>query len=188
MFVSHEMVEIADDELEREDLLLASAQAMGNGNASGIRDIVFVKPDAFEARSSRAIADEVEAINTALFDSGRPYLLIGFGRWGSSDPWLGIPVDWGQICGAKVIVEATLPSMDVEASQGAHFFHNISGNGVLYLSVHHGAEPGIDWDWLRARPPGRETRYLRHLELPGPLDVRVDGRSGRGGVWRVGEP
>jgi hypothetical protein len=83
-----------------------------------------------------------------------------------------------------VIVEATLPAMDIEASQGAHFFHNISGNGVAYLSVHHATDRAIDWDWLEACPAASETRFLRHAELSKPLDVRLDGRSGRGGVWR----
>src|SRR6185295_11106643 len=146
--------------LAREDLVLASSRVMGNGRVRGIQDVVFVKPDTFEARHTPAIATEVESLNRTLLDQGRPYLLVGFGRWGSSEPWLGIPVDWGQICGARVIVEATLPTMDVEASQGAHFFHNISGNGVAYLSVHHSDSPGIDWAWLAAQPTARETTYL----------------------------
>jgi hypothetical protein len=146
--------------------------------------VVFVKPDAFEARHTRAMADEVAAVNRTLVESGRAYLLVGFGRWGSSDPWLGIPVDWSQISGAKVIVEATLPTMSVEPSQGAHFFHNILGNGVSYLSVHHGAPRAVDWEWLMSRPVVAETRFLRHAEVVSPLDVRVDGRSGRGAIWR----
>jgi hypothetical protein len=185
MFVSHETVEIGDAELQQPELLLAASQAMGNGKVEGIRHVVFVKPDSFDAKHSRAIAQELQGINTALFDAQDSYLLIGFGRWGSSDPWLGIPVDWGQISGAKAIVEATLPTMDVEASQGAHFFHNISGNGVVYLSVHHSEERGIDWSWLMAQRVTRETTFLRHVELESPLEIRVDGRSGRAGVWRT---
>jgi hypothetical protein len=184
MFVSHDLVEIAEEELSRPELVLASRRAMGNGRVEGLCDVVFVKPEAFEARHTRAIAAEVETVNRALADRRRPYLLIGFGRWGSSDPWLGIPVDWGQIAGAKVIVEATLPAMDVEPSQGAHFFHNILGNGVAYFCVHHAAVPGIDWEWLKAQPVVTETSFLRHVELAAPLEVRVDGRSGRGAVWR----
>jgi len=184
MFVSHEMVEISPAELTRHDLLLCSDRVMGNGRIDGIRDVVYVKPEVFEARHTPAIAAEVDGLNRSLLDQGRPYLLVGFGRWGSSEPWLGIPVDWGKISGARAIVEATLPEMDVEPSQGAHFFHNISGNGVMYLSVHHTDTPGIDWEWLKAQRVATETRFLRHVELDSPLDIRLDGRSGRGGIWR----
>ena len=140
------------------------------------------------AARTREIAAEIAEINAALMDEERPYLLIGFGRWGSSDSWLGIPVDWGQICGAKVIVEATLPDMNVEASQGAHFFHNITSFRVSYLTVHHAAQPGIDWDWLAALPAVRESGFVRQVRLARPLLVKVDGRAGRGAVWRRVEP
>jgi hypothetical protein len=184
MFVSHEIVEVSPEDLTRPDLLLASKHVMGNGFIEGLKDIVFVKPESFEARHTPVIAAEVADLNNTLLDQSRPYLLIGFGRWGSSEPWLGIPVDWGQISGAKAIVEATLPDMDVELSQGAHFFHNISGNGVVYLSVHHTAKPGIDWEWLKSQPVVTETEFLRHVELSTPLEIRIDGRTGTGGVWR----
>jgi len=184
MFVSHDLVEIADEEVARPDLLLVSTRAMGNGRVQGLRDVVFVKPDTFEARHTRVIAGEIDALNRRLVEQGRAYVLVGFGRWGSSDSWLGIPVDWGQVSGAKVIVEATLPTMNVEPSQGAHFFHNILGNGVAYLSVHHAAVPGVDWEWLKAQPVVEETQFLRHAQLPAPLEIRVDGRSGRGGIWK----
>lgn len=184
MFVSHDVVEIKDEELTHPHLVVASTHAMGNGRVEELRDVVFVKPQTFEAKHTRAIASEIDAVNRALTDRGRPYLLVGFGRWGSSDPWLGIPVDWGQISGAKVIVEATLPSMNVEPSQGAHFFHNILGNGVAYLSAHHAAPRCIDWAWLEAQAVVTETEFVRHAALEAPLDVRVDGRSGRGGIWR----
>lgn len=184
MFVSNEIVELSPDELTRQDLVLFSDRVMGNGCIDGIRDIVFVKPEAFESRHTPAIAAEVDGLNRHLLDGSRPYLLVGFGRWGSSEPWLGIPVDWGNISGARAIVEATLPEMDVELSQGAHFFHNISGNGVVYLSVHHTDTPGINWEWLKAQRVAKETQFLRHVELDSPLGIRLDGRSGRGGVWR----
>ena len=184
MFVAHETVEIPDEDLAREDLVVASSRVMGNGRVQGVRDVVFVKPDGFEAKHTPAIAAQVDAINRGLLDAGRPYLLMGFGRWGSSEPWLGIPVDWGQISGAKAIVEATLPAMDVEPSQGAHFFHNLAGNGVAYLTAHHATAPPIDWHWLRSQTVVTETAFLLHVSLDAPLDVRLDGRSGRGGIWR----
>lgn len=184
MFISHELVEISPGDLARADLLLVSNRVVGNGRIEGIRDVVFVKPEVFESRHTPAIAAEVGGLNRTLLDQGRPYLLVGFGRWGSSEPWLGIPVDWGKISGARAIVEVTTPEMDVEPSQGAHFFHNISGNGVVYVSVHHTDRPGIDWEWLKSQRVVTETQFLLHIEMDSQLEIRVDGRSGRGGVWR----
>ena len=149
-------------------------------------DVVYVRPDRFESRYTGQIAQEIARRNDALVEAARPYMLIGFGRWGSSDPWLGIPVAWGDIAGARVIVEATLPTMDVEASQGAHFFHNLSAFEVSYLTVPHTATPGIDWAWLDGLPAVAETDYIRHVRVDRPLVVKVDGCSGRGAVWRAG--
>ena len=183
MVVSNERVEIPESDLEAPGLLLASRRAMGNGRIDDIRDVVYVKPDGFEARFTPAVAAELEQMNSRLLDEERPYLLIGFGRWGSSDPWLGIPVLWGQISGARAIVEATLPDMNVEPSQGSHFFHNISSLGVSYLTVPHHAQSPIDWAWLDAQPSAAEAEYVRHIRLPQPLLVKVDGRVGRGAIW-----
>ena len=113
-------------------------------------------------------------------EKGVPYLLIGFGRWGSTDPWLGIPVYWGQINGAKVMVEATLPNMHVDLSQGSHFFHNLSSFQVSYFSVPHAGKYQIDWKWLNQQPMISETESIRHVELDDPLIIKVDGRSGLG--------
>jgi len=184
MVVSGEKVVISDEELGRPELLLASERAMGNGTVETIRDVVYVRPDTFDAKHTRAIAGQLETLNAPLLAAGRPYLLLGFGRWGSSDPWLGIPVQWGQICGAKVIVEATLPQMSVDPSQGSHFFHNITSFEVSYFSVSHWREPGIDWGWLDSRRVEAETEFVRHVRLDEPLLVKVDGRTGRGAVWR----
>jgi len=188
MLVSGEEVELRDDELERPDLLLASDRVMGNGLLETIHDVVYVKPDTFESRFTRKIAAELELLNRPLLAEDRPYLLVGFGRWGSSDPWLGIPVNWGQIAGARVIVESTLSGMDVEPSQGAHFFHNIISFQVCYLCVRHeagatGVQRGIDWDWLDRQPAVAESDLVRHIRLDTPLRVKVDGRTGRGAVW-----
>jgi hypothetical protein len=192
MLVSEQAVDIGDEELRGEGLLLASDRAIGNGVIESLCDIVYVRPGPFEARLTREIAAELATINRALAEENRRYLLLGFGRWGSSDPWLGIPVEWGHIAGAGVIVESTLPDMNVEPSQGAHFFHNLISFEVPYLCVPH-EDPGgersraIDWDWLDRQPAETETRLVRHVRLERPLRVKVDGRSGRGAVWRAGE-
>ncbi len=180
MVVSEEVVDLSDAEMAAPSVLLSSDQVLGNGMIDDVEDIVYVKPDAFEASETRAVAREVEVANKTLQSEERPYLLIGFGRWGSSDPWLGIPIVWGQIGGARIIVEATLPEMNVELSQGSHFFHNLSSFGVCYFSVQHEAERGIDWQWLAEQEAVWESEYLRHVRLKTPLVVKVDGRGGRG--------
>jgi len=183
MVVPSETVEITDDELRDSSVIVASFRAMGNGVDDSLLDLVYVKPEAFDASSTRAIARQLDNLNKALIAENRPYVLIGFGRWGSSDPSLGIPVQWGQISGARVIVEATLPQMNVEASQGAHFFHNLSSFQVSYLTVGHQASPRISWDWLNSQETVVETDHVRQVRAARPVLVKVDGRSGRGGIW-----
>ncbi len=180
MVVSHADVTIDNEELRRPCNLVASERVLGNGIVDTIRDIIYVRPGQFEAKQTPKIALELEAMNRKMLDAGRQYLLIGFGRWGSSDPWLGIPVNWGQVCAARVIIEATTPSMNVELSQGSHFFHNLTSFQVSYFSVPHTGEYAIDWDWLEKQPCEEETGFLRHLRLAGPLLVKVDGRRSRG--------
>jgi hypothetical protein len=178
MRVSDECVEISDGEMTGERVLVASEEVMGNGQMTSLCDIVYVRPDTFEARRTSVIAEEVAAVNRILRSENRPYLLIGFGRWGSSDPWLGIPVNWAQIASAKVIVEAMLPQMNVEPSQGSHFFHNLCSSQISYFYVPHGGP--LDWEWLERQPAVSESRHVRQLRLPRPLEIRVDGRTRRG--------
>ncbi len=180
MVVSHEKVEVGEEELAGEEVLLASETIMGNAAIADIQDIVYVKPERFQAKDTRQIAAELDEINRNALASDFKYLLIGFGRWGSSDPWLGIPVNWGQISATGVLVEATLPDMDVELSQGSHFFHNLSSFGVCYLSVHHAGRYQIDWSWLNRQPVVHETEFVRHVRPANPLQIRVDGKSRRG--------
>ncbi len=180
MVVSNEPVEIDKASLMGEKVLLASESVMGNGTLNTIRDIIYVKPEIFEAKHTRIIADELTELNKNLAAERHPYLLIGFGRWGSSDPWLGIPVSWSQVSAARVIVEATLPQMNIELSQGSHFFHNLTSFRVSYFSVHHDSPYKIQWKWLERQDKIVETRYLRHVRLSSPLQMKVDGRTGRG--------
>ncbi len=184
MAVSDQVVHVPVEMLESDDAVVASETVMGNGIVEGIRDVVYVKPEPFEARHTPVIARELGPFNGRLVAEKRPYLLVGFGRWGSSDPWLGIPVEWPAINGAAAIVEATLPSMNVELSQGSHFFHNISSFHVSYFSVPHTGRYAIDFAWLAAQPAVCETAFVRHVRLASPLTVRVDGRTGWGVVLR----
>jgi hypothetical protein len=184
MVVSDATIEVEDTELKSDSALLASERVLGNGIISDLTDIVYVKPDDFKKENTRIIASEIDTINRRLNDEGRRYLLIGFGRWGSSDPWLGIPVDWGNISGAQVIVEASLPDMHVELSQGSHFFHNLTSLQLCYFSIMHTGPYHIDWDWLERQNKVFETDFVRHLRIDEPLTVKVDGRHRRGVVLR----
>lgn len=184
MVVSNEVVEISDAEMTAANVVLASEKVLGNGCVEDLVDIVYVDPETFDSKDTRQIAGEIAALNDALTGRGRAYVLIGFGRWGSSDPWLGIPVNWSQIHGAKVIVEATLPQMNPDLSQGSHFFHNITSFQVFYLSAKHSGRHAIDWAWLQAQEAAASTGRVRHLRLPSPLRVKLDGRRGRGVILR----
>lgn len=179
---------VVDEDLTGRDVLMSSRRVMGNGAVDTVRDIVYVRPGVFDGRTSPAVAAEVETLNRALMDEQRPYMLIGFGRWGSSDPWLGVPVRWGQVAGARVIAEATLPDRKIDPSQGSHFFHNVSSLGVMYFALGTGEAPDVRWDWLERAPAHHETALLRHIRLDEPLAVRVDGRSGLGYVRWSGYP
>ncbi|HSC26812.1 MAG TPA: hypothetical protein VLD67_06035, partial [Vicinamibacterales bacterium] len=182
MVRSADEVDVTPEDLIGPDVVIASRQVMGNGVVAGLRDIVYVRPDRFEARHTPQIASEVADLNAALVRGGAQYVLVGFGRWGSSDPWLGIQVTWPQISGARVIVESALPTLAVELSQGSHFFHNISSLGVSYFSVREGDR--LDWAWLERQPAAHELPFIRHVRTEAPLRVRVDGRCGAGVILR----
>jgi hypothetical protein len=170
----------------REDLLAASVHALGQGRIRDIVDVVYVRPEMFDRSCTHAVAQEVGIINADLVREGRPYLLIGPGRWGTSDPWLGIPVEWHQIAGTGAIIETDLGETPVTPSEGTHFFQNLTAFGIGYFNIHrHDAESFVDYAWLGAQSILRETTFLRHLRLARPLDIRVDGRSRRGLVLKA---
>ncbi len=180
MVVSDETVQLEEKELEADNVLVSSDCVMGNGAVDNIIDVVYVKPEAFDKKDTIKIALEIDSINKELVKSNSKYLLIGFGRWGSSDPWLGIPVEWGQIAGVKVIVESTLPGINVELSQGSHFFHNLTSFNVSYFSITYDGDFKIDWEWLNKQKIVRETKFVKHVLLANPLLIKVDGRKSRG--------
>jgi hypothetical protein len=184
MLVSSQPVSIAPDEFDGPRCLVASDAVMGNGFSDDVADIVFVRPDTFDTMRTRAIAAAIASLNRDLVAVGRPYLLLGFGRWGSSDPSLGIPVDWSSIAGARAIVETSIGRMDVDPSQGSHFFHNLSSFGVTYFAVRPEIDRPVDWEWLARQPVAADTEYVRHVSLQAPLQIKVDGRSARGVVLK----
>jgi hypothetical protein len=177
-------LDVTDQDLRDSRNLVASEFVLGNGIVDDITDIVYVKPDRFELKNTRKIAEELELLNHNLLKAKRSYVLIVFGRLGSFDPWLGIPVTWGQICGAKVIVEATQENVKVELSQGSHYFHNIINLGVLYFSMPFTSQFRIKWDWLEKQKTVQETEFIRHIQVPSAFKIKVDGRSGKGIICR----
>lgn len=180
MVVMDENVTIEDNEIHGEQTLLCSNRVMGNGIVDNLEDVIYVKPDVFDKKNTKQIALEIEILNKKMIAENKPYVLIGFGRWGSSDPWLGIPIDWGQIAGAKVIVESTLPGINVELSQGSHFFHNLTSFKVCYFSVHFGGDYKINWDWLETQQVVEESDNVKHIHTLKPLLVKVDGKNSLG--------
>lgn len=170
-------VQITDEEVDR--AFVVSWQSMGNGKDDDIRDIVYVKPEAFDPGMTPRVAEEVGILNAALLKEKRGYLLAGPGRWGSSDRWLGIPVQWRHISGVRAIVELRNETLKVDPSQGSHFFQNITSLGIFYITVTEGTRDRFDWELLNGLPPVRETTYLRHVRLSEPVCLKADGRSSR---------
>ena len=167
------------------DVVCRSARVLGNGRLDGLRDLVYVDFHRFDRTASREVAAEVARLNGRLLAEQRPYLLVGVGRWGSRDPWLGIPVNWDQVAGARVIVEAGLRDAAVTPSQGSHFFQNLTAFEVGYFTIGEQSEDGfVDWQWLAAQPAASERGAVRHLRFAAPLVVEMDGRRGTGVVLK----
>lgn len=174
-------------EVDRADLVCRSARVLGNGRIDGLRHAVVVDLGSFDRARSRDAAAAIARMNGRLLAERAPYLLIGVGRWGSRDPWLGIPVTWDQVCGAKVIVEAGLRDIAVAPSQGSHFFQNLTSFNVGYFTVDDGEATGfVDWTWLCRQPALEEAGSVRLLRFAQPLTVKMDGRRGEGVILKPG--
>jgi len=187
LVLSLEMEELEIDSVGQEDLICQSQQVLGNGVIRDIHDIVVVDIQQFERTSSQDVAAEVSRFNADLLARKRPYALIGVGRWGSLDPWLGIPVTWDQIAGASVIVESGFKDFNVTPSQGSHFFQNITSFRVGYFTVNAFSNLGyIDWDWLRQQDAAEELRFTRHLQFEEPIVAKINGRKNIGIILKPG--
>lgn len=168
-------VEITDDDHAR--AFCISHQALGNTINTDMSDLIYVKPEAFDPAKTTDIAREIAGMNAELFKADKKYILIGPGRWGSADPWLGIPLKWEDICGVGTIIEATHPSINAEPSQGSHFFHNITTLGINYLNVSHRAVDRLDWNWIGSLAKAKETTHVVHTTANSPFILKVDGRQ-----------
>jgi hypothetical protein len=152
-----------------------------------VHDIVFVDADAFDRSHTEEVAAEVGRFNFELSQKKCPYLLIGVGRWGSSDPWLGIPVKWEQVAGARVIIESSFNDLRVQPSQGSHFFQNLATMEVGYFTIDSDQSGGfVDWQWLLSQRPVKKRKYTRHLRFKKSLTVKMDGHKGKGCILRPG--
>ena len=174
--------ELMEVNISREEIARAfcfSNHALGNAQKDDIADILYVKPDVFDPGRTPQIAREIGKINSQLVAKGRKYLLIGPGRWGSADRWLGIPVSWAEISGVDAMVETASTKLKAEPSQGSHFFHNITTLGINYITVSEDGEDLLNWDWLTSIPAAKESFYVSHIKLDKPFTLKVDGRKSR---------
>ena len=164
--------------IDEESLLLKSNNSLGHGIMTDLLDVVYVKTDGYSPQNNQEIAWEIEKLNRDFLNAGKNYILIGPGRWGSSDTWLGIPVKWPHISAARIIVEAGLTNYRVDPSQGTHFFQNLTSFGVGYFTINAYMNDGIyRQDFLNAQPAVQETKYLRHVHFEQPVVVKMDGKK-----------
>jgi hypothetical protein len=162
-----------------EDLVLMSKKSMGNGLIDHITDFIYIEPEKFDNTLTTEMASEIDKINRKMLAENRQYVLVGPGRWGTRDKFIGIPVDWPQISNAKVIVEISLPGFHVDASLGSHFFHNVTSMNVGYFSVSEETYGGIiKWDRLKKEKLVEKGKFFRHVRFDKPLTIRMDGRKG----------
>ena len=188
LVMSREVEELDVDNVDRSQLICQSQQVLGNGSVTDIHDLVVVDIHSYDRSKSLEVAREVSAINSKLLAERRPYVLIGVGRWGTLDHWLGIPVTWDQISGACVIVESGFKDFSVTPSQGSHFFQNITSFRVGYFTVNSLTGLGfIDWDWLLAQEAVELRTFTRHLHFERPIVAKINGHRNKGIILKPEE-
>lgn len=174
-------------ELKNKDTIIYSESALGNGSYDHINDFVYIRPETFNPANTRDIAAAVEMLNKKFVDDNKQYILVGPGRWGSSDPWLGIPVIWPQISAAKIIVEAGLHDFRIDPSQGTHFFQNLTSFKVGYFTINPFINDGFfDLEYLNKQPAICENKFLRHIRFENPLKVIIEGKTNRAAIFKEG--
>ncbi len=171
--------------IQEEDTIISSNSVLGHGITSDVYDIVYVKPEAFNASKNQLIMYDIEKLNKKMIATNRHYVLVGPGRWGSSDPWLGIPVKWPHISNAMLIVESGLSNYRIEPSQGTHFFQNLTSFGVSYFTINpFNKEGSFDIDFLNAQEAIYESEYVRQVRFNNPIIIKSDGRKNIGVVMK----
>ncbi len=165
------------EEPTRDEAILYTTQSLGNGRVDGITDIIYLEPSLFDKMRTEQMAKEIGYLNSLMMQEERRYILIGPGRWGTRDKFIGIPVQWSEISNAKLIVEMSLPGFPLDSSLGSHFFHNVTSMNIGYLSVKDdSATDFINWDVIHSLPVVRETEFFRQVRAPQPLDIKMNGK------------
>ncbi len=173
------------EDIEKEEALIICDSALGNGVIDDVFDIVYIKPESFDPAKSEAIVNDIGKLNDQFLAENKNYILVGPGRWGSSDPWLGIPVKWPQISAARLIVESGLENYRIDPSQGTHFFQNLTSFRVGYFTINPFINDGhYDIDYLSGFEPYYEDEFIRHLRFPNPLIIKIDGKNNKGVVLK----
>lgn len=171
-------IEIDFEKIPEADVLLHSTNILGHGIIKDVYDIVYVDQEKFDLSNSAQVVNQIKEMNNDLLEKKVPYVLIGPGRWGSSDPWLGIPVIWSNIAGAKAIIETPYKERPIDPSQGSHFFHDMIAAQVVYLITK--KEEDINWDWIKKQKIIKETEFIKHIKTKRPLEILVDGKKVKG--------
>ncbi len=180
-----ESVNICKEDIVDNELLIRSEKALGNGVVDNIYDVVYVKPENFDPANNKDIVPLIAEINAGFISNNKNYILIGPGRWGSSDPWLGIPVKWPHISAARVIVESGLDDYRIDPSQGTHFFQNLTSFRVAYFTINPFVNDGIyDIDFLNRQPAVFENKYIRQVQFKTPVIAKIDGKKNLGVIFK----
>ena len=184
---SDNIEDLIPEKIDLKDAVIYAETAMGNGNYDNIRDIIYVKPEVFNAAKTVEIAETIDQLNEKLAKEDKNYILVGPGRWGSNDRWLGIPVNWSMVSSAKIIVESGLDDFIIDPSQGTHFFQNITSFKVGYLTINpHSNDGYFDVDYLNEKEAIYEDEFVRHVRFEQPLIIVIDGKNNRAIVYKEG--
>lgn len=181
----NETINLKLEEINKDEALILSNMALGNGKIKEICDFVYIKPESWNAAKSSEIANDIEVLNDRFIAEKRNYVLVGPGRWGSSDPWLGIPVRWPQISAARVIIESGLENYRIDPSQGTHFFQNLTSFNVGYFTINPHIRDGYyDLDFLNTQQPYYEDAFIRHVRFHSPIRIEIDGKKNIGVIYK----
>jgi hypothetical protein len=170
--------EVNMDEIDKSHILLYTEKSMGNGMINSIQNVIYVDKDRFDKSKTMEIAAEIDTFNDEMISCNEQYILLGPGRWGTRDRWIGIPVTWPQICNAKIIIETSLEDFPLDASSGSHFFHNVTSMNVGYFSIQHNDKASVlNWDILKKQKIVKQGKYVTHIQFEKSLNVKMDGKK-----------
>ncbi len=182
MLTPEKDVNVDFEKISRDNTIICSKDVLGNGILENVYDVVYVDQENFDLSKSNEVISQIKKMNNHLSDEHTPYILIGPGRWGSSDPWLGIPVIWSDIAAVRAIIETPYKERPIDPSQGSHFFHDMTAAQVVYMITK--KQDDVDWRWIKKQKIIDETKYIKHIKTNAPLQIIVDGKKGKGAVIR----